>query len=199
MKQKEPLTLDNIKHDLATVVKDQSSVTEARYSYYITPIAIIAVVLTFVFQLVWIGIAAFAVAAFLLVRYILATKLHWDHAKSIKACLDRGDIAISVETLSHITTETVDEPSYTRKGRMRPYRVIVNYYFESGASWRVPKVDKHYEWSKEYAFSTAGLDNISVPGNEFYLISLQGHYDIAYIYPHKFFVLAQNLTAESKV
>ncbi len=194
MKQKEPLTLDNIKHDLAIVVRDQSSVTEDRYSYSILPITLIAVVLTFVLQLIWPGIAVFAVAAFLIVRYILAAKSHRDHAKAIKACLDRGDIAISVETLSHIAEETVNEPRHTRKGRMRPYRVIVNYYFESGASWRVPTVEKHYKWSKEYYFSPAGLDNISVPGNEFYLISLQGHHEIAYIYPRKFFELDGSLT-----
>ena len=195
MKQKELLNLDHIKHDLATVVKDQSSVTEDRYSYYIIPIIMIAVVLTFGFQLIWLGIAVFALAAFLIVRYILAVKPHRNHAKAIKACLNRGDIAISVETLSHIATETVDEPSYTeRKRKPRPYRVIVNYHFESGASWRVPKVDKHYKWSKEYYFSTQGLDNISVPGNEFYLISLQGHHEISYIYPRKFFELDGSLT-----
>lgn len=191
MNLKETLTLDNIKHDLSLVVKEQSFATADRYSSYIVPIIVFAMIVMFVFQLIWVGIALLALGAFLIVRYILANKPHRDHKKALKACLERGDVAISVERLSHVAVETVKEPSnrISRKRGSPLYKVILNFYFESGASWRVPEVWKHYKWSKEYYLSTKGLDNISVPGNEFYLISLQGYHGISYIYPCKCFTL----------
>ncbi|MBO7762390.1 MAG: hypothetical protein J6T24_06300 [Clostridia bacterium] len=52
---------------------------------------------------------------------------------------------------------------------------------------------KHYAWSREYCLSSTGLWQTSVEGNEFYVISLQGHPDIRYIYPKKFFKLSASL------
>ena len=57
----------------------------------------------------------------------------------------------------------------------------------------MPDVLKHYDWSKEYNLSSEGLKNISVEGNEFFYVSLQGHPDVAYVYPCKFFELDKGL------
>ena len=110
--------------------------------------------------------------------------------------LQRGDISISIEELSHITRETIHEPHFVRSGtriRRASTREVTMYYFMSGGSWRCPNLSKHYEWSKEYYLSSQGLENISIQGDKFYYVALQGHHDISYVYPCKLFRLDERL------
>jgi hypothetical protein len=106
--------------------------------------------------------------------------------------LDRNDISISIEVLSHISEETVYEP-HAAGGRSHMTKSITVFYFESGASWRIVRTDRHYDWSPEFYLSNRGLKDTSVRGNEFFYVSLQGHYDISYIYPCKMFELDDSL------
>ena len=106
--------------------------------------------------------------------------------------IERGDISISTEIFSHIANDVIYEPH--RAGtRTRTAKTITLYHFNGGSSWRAPFFERYYEWSKEYYISPKGLKNISIKGDEFYLVSLQAHRDIAYIYPCKNFELDKSL------
>jgi hypothetical protein len=106
--------------------------------------------------------------------------------------IQRGDVSITTERFSHAATETIIEPHQTLT-KTKITSIATFFYFEAGRRWRVPKVDKHYKWSKEYYVSTKGLENISLQGDEFFYVSLQGNFDIAYIYPCKNFALDPTL------
>ena len=189
---KEKLTLFNIKHDLHNVASFKiSNASDWRFSY-IVPITLLAIMIGVLTKSILIGLLIFSVAAYHIVLYIPSCKEYFRQKKAIKEALDRGDISISVEKLSHIGTESIYEPHMGGR-RVHEFKTVTFYYFVSGTRWRLPEVYKHYGWSKEYYLSNKGLENISVEGNEFYYISLQGEYDIAYIYPCKIFQLDAGL------
>ena len=188
---KELLTLPNIKQDLKRIadfhISNAISVLDGRYSYMIS-VTLIGVVVLFFLKSVLIGILLFAVVAYHIVRYVMEYRNYREKKKQIAHVIDRGDISISVETLSHIANETIYEPHIRRRSTLSTRRVTF-FHFVSGGSWRVPKLNKHYEWSREYEVSSKGLENISMKGDEFFYISLQGYPDVAYIYPFKNFAL----------
>ena len=62
----------------------------------------------------------------------------------------------------------------------------------SGGGCRIPD-GTLYAWSRDYYISQNGLQNISLPGDEFYHITLQGYSDIDYAYPCKSFTLGEDL------
>jgi hypothetical protein len=111
--------------------------------------------------------------------------------------LERGEISIGVEKLSSIRQEEIYEPHHIGR-RAQTTKTVTFYYFESGIQWREPSIARHYQWSKEYYISSKGLENISISGDEFYYVVLQGNPDIAYIYPCKNFVLDESLKQKSK-
>lgn len=190
--KKETLTLSNIQQDLSQVAYEKiSNAQDWRFSYII-PVTLIAFFLGIYLKNGWIAFILLPIPVYHIVRYSVASKEYRAQKKAMKELLSRGDISISVEQLSHIAIETIYEP-HTRHRHTHHHKEVSFYYFQSANSWRVPNVGKHYPWSKEYAVSTQGLANISVEGNEFFYISLQGHHDIAYIYPCKFFVLDESL------
>lgn len=190
---KETLSLDNIKQDLNAVAYSTiSNESDWRFSYVIS-FSALAVLCGIITKSIWVGLLIFAVAAYHIVFYIIAYKEYLTHKKAIRQLIKRGDISISLEKLSHIAEETVYEPWSGRRGRTHFTKLIRVYNFMSGGSWRVPDVDKHYKWSKTHYISLSGLANISVQGNEFFYISLQGYPEIAYIYPLKLFELDKSL------
>ncbi len=204
---KETLTLFNIKHDLYKVASFKiSNASDWRFAY-IFPFTLLAIVIGVFTKSILIGLLIFSVAAYHIVLYIPSCREYFRQKKAIKEALDRGDISISVERLSHIGIESIYEPHMAFR-RVRDIKDVTFYYFVSGTRWRLPEVYKrymsgtrwrltevykHYGWSKEYYLSNEGLANISVEGNEFYYISLRGEYDIAYIYPCKIFQLDASL------
>ena len=198
--QKDKLTLANIQNDLDKIAYTNiSNVGEWRSSYYI-PITILAVMVGVLLKNIWVGLLIFSVAAYHIVMNFMEYKKYAEQKKAIKDVLDRGDISISVEKLSHISVETIYEPhthSTVRGSHTHATKEVTLFYFESGVSWRVPKVDKHYEWSSECYLSSIGLINISVSGNEFFYVTLQGHHEIAYVYPCKLFELDERLRAHN--
>ena len=192
---KDKLTLSNIKQDLDKVAYvGISNVDEWRSAYYV-PITMIAIIVGVLLKSVWIGILIFSVAAYHIVMYVMAHNKYCAQRKTVKDILDRGDISISVEKLSSISEETIYEP-HMHHGFHRAHsdslKEVTFFYFESGVRWRVPDC-QHYEWSAECYLSSTGLKNISVEGNEFFFVTLQGHSEVAYVYPSKLFELDEVL------
>lgn len=196
--QKEPLTLGNIAKDLKIVSCESMSNKEEAHFTYIIPITALAVMVGVLLKSVLIGLLIFSAAAYFLVRYVMEYKKHQIKRRALMDMIDRGDVSISVEKFSHTAFEVIYEPhthvgGFGRGPHAHATKEILVFYFMSGARWRVPLVNKHYEWSKEYYVSTKGLENISLPNDEFFFVRLQGHHDIAYIYPCKSFVLDASL------
>ena len=190
--KKEKITLEAIKQDLMKMVNFQlSNKNDWRFSY-IVPITLLAVMAGVLLKNVIVGLLIFAVAAYHIVRYVIEYREHKKSKLAIISLVERGEISILNEVFSHIANETIYEPHRVGR-RARATKVITVYYFNSGSSWRVPNVDKHYAWSKEFYISSKGLENISISGDEFYIVSLQSHHEIAYIYPCKNFELDANL------
>lgn len=193
---KEKIKLANIKKDLSKVSTEKRSIKKNWYASYIAPITIMAIGVGFLLQNVWIGLAIFSLSSYHIYRYIVGTRDYIREKKTLCEAIDRGDISISVETLSHIADEVIYEPHTTTRSQ-RNHKVIKVFYFNS-RSWRVPRT-VHYEWSKEFPMSTRGLENTSVNGNEFFFVSLQGYQDLSYIYPCKFFELDESLKIQSNL
>jgi len=190
--KKETLSLHNITQDFKTVASLQlSNTTDWRLSFII-PITLISVIIGVILKNAWIALLIFSVAAYHIVRFVIEIKNNAIKKKHIMDVVERADISISIERFNHIAEETIYEP-HTFGKRGESHKIVKYYYFASGISWRVPNVDKHYQWSKEYYISSKGLENISIQGDEFYYISLQEYSDISYIYPCKNFVLDENL------
>ncbi len=193
--QKDTVSLYNIKQDLERVVKLRvSNKSEWRQSYYV-PITALAVLVGILLKSVWIGLLIFSFAAYHIVLYIRESMEFRALKREILGALERADISVSVEELDHIATDEIYEPHIGFGGgfRRRSYKRVSFFYFKSGRSWRIPAVGKHYKWSREYYVSNEGLRNISLQGDKFYFVSLQGYDEVAYIYPFKTFVLDERI------
>lgn len=159
---------------------------------YIIPSAMLAILVGILFKSVTLGVILGLFPLYHTVLYYIDKKKHRAERKAIKAVLDRSDISISIKELSHTAEHTIFEAHTTsRHGRAHAHatKLVKFFHFASGSSWRIPNRPKHYAWSRDYYLSTEGLENIAVGGNEFYYVALQGHPDIAYVYPCKFFTL----------
>ena len=190
--KKEKLTLEAIKQDLMKMINFQlSNKTDWRFSYII-PVTLLAVMAGILLKNVIIGLLIFSIAAYHIVLYVIEYREHKQSKLAIISLVERGEISISNEVFSHIANETIYEPHRVGR-RTRSTKTITVYYFNSGSSWRVPNVDKHYAWSNEFYISSKGLENISIAGDEFYFVSLQANHEIAYIYPCKNFELDATL------
>ena len=187
--QKETVALHNIKQDLERYLRFKvSNKAEWRQTYYV-PITAIALIVGIYLKNVWIGLLIFSFAAYHIVRYVLESREYRALKKEILDALSRGDISVSVEKLDHIAEDRIYEPHFGKNNS----KLVSFFYFESGRAWRIPYVANHYKWSREYYVSNEGLMNISLQGDKFYFVSLQGHDDIAYIYPCKTFNLDERI------
>ena len=190
--KKEKLTLEAVKQDLMKMVNFQlSNKTDWRFSY-IVPITLLAVMASILLKNVFVGLLIFSIAAYHILRYVIEYREYKQSKLAIISLIDKGEILISNDVFSHIATETVYEPHRVGR-RAHATKTITVYYFNGGSSWRVPNVDKHYAWSKEFYISSKGLENISIAGDEFYFVSLQANHEVAYIYPCKNFELDASL------
>ena len=190
--KKETLTMEAIKSDLIKIANYQvSNKADWRFSY-IVPFTALAIFLGVFTKSVFIGMAVFCVAAYHIARFIIEYKAYKAKKAVILSIIERGEISITTETFSHIANDVIYEPHRVGR-RAKSTKTITLYHFNGGSSWRAPLFAKHYEWSKEYYISPKGLENISIKGDEFYLVSLQAHHDIAYIYPCKNFELDKGL------
>lgn len=201
--QKETLTLENIKKDLYMVAYRNISNEEDRRLHYIIPTTLLAIAIGIIvgiaLQKPWLGVGIglflFSFPAYHIVCYAINSKDYKAKLQAIEDVLARGNISVSVEVLSHISVETGHEPYDHDPNGMKE---TAYFHFQSGLSWKVPNVWKHYKWSPNYYLSTKGLKNIAVEGNKFFYIALQGHHDAAYVYPCKLFVLDSKLNQKNE-
>ena len=195
--KKEVLTIQNVKQDLRRIAAFHlSNKADVRFAY-IVPCTLGAIVVGILLHNVWIALAIFSLAAYHIVRYVIEYKKYRAQKRAIRAVLERGDVSVSVERLSHIAQELIYEPHAAGR-QVHETKTVTFYHFEGGNAWRLPRVDRHYEWSAEYALTSRGLDNVSLVGDEFFYVSLQGYADLVYIYPCKFFVLDEALKQKNK-
>ena len=196
---KEPLRLSNIKGDLMKMADFYMANRMDGRLGFVVPIVMIAVIIGVVTKSFWIGLAISTLSYFDIARYIRDMRAYRNTKAQILAAIERGDISVSVETLSHIAEETIYEPHTVGchvHARRYAMKTVTMFYFEGGGSWRLPRVDKHYAWSKDYYMSPSGLLNTSTQGEDFFFVCLQGNYDIAYIYPCDRFVLGELKTGQ---
>ncbi len=187
--KKEHLTIDNIKHDLLLSIQSNyvnKSEWRLTSSFAITLFAITTGIFL---KNIWIGLAIFAPAVYLAVRYIIAEKKFKNKVRAAEDAVNREEFIISLETLDKVRQETIYEPHSGYSGKYHSTKDVYFFYFASGIKWRMPRIAKHYEWSKEYYISSAGLNNTSVSGNEFYFIKLESDPTVSYVYNTKFFEL----------
>lgn len=180
--QKERLTLENIKKDLRLSTNGGKSDHIERYISGVILTTIISAIFYFALKMVWFGSASLILTAYFIVNLCQILRKKDYEIKQIGDVDDRLDIAISVEKLSHLSTET--ETVYVC-GKTH-FNEVWYLHFSSGASWRIPNAPL-YTWSKEYYLSPTGMKNIAVPGNEYYFVTLQRNGGISYVYPCDFF------------
>ena len=194
---KEQLKKENIADDMNRTVKIYESTASNRRINYIAPFFMLAIILGIVFKSIVLGIVIFIIPAYHIIWLIIETRESYILRKELKENITRGDLAISVEKLTHIDTESVYNPHNANdSGIISNLDDVSVFYFESGACWRVPLIHgKHYEWSKTFKLSQSGLYNTSVVGDEFYYIILQNDQRISYIYNKKLFELSDELKA----
>ena len=194
MQKEDMITLDNIKVDLS-LVNDLSfeNITRWRLAF-ILPMTLIAILLGLVsfivFANIWIGVLLFLIPLYHIIQYLIACKKYISQKKAICETVTREDICISVEQLSHISRETIYEPYSSLRGHATKEVSFLN--FRSSRRWRLLSGGKFYKWSKEHYMSAYGIESTSIPGDEFFLISLQLYQNIACIYPCKYFALDEN-------
>ena len=195
--KKEKITLGAIRQDLLIVADRQLDIQEDWRMAYIIPITLLAIALGILLKNIFVGLLIFSVAAYHIVRYVMACKEYNVNRNAVLSLAERGEFSIATEKLSHIAYETVYEPrAHVNRSGIEDLKTVTVYHFAGGSSWRVPNVYKHYSWSKECYLSSKGLDNISLEGDEFFFIRLQNRPDIAYIYPCKLFELDASLKKE---
>ena len=183
---KEQLTIDAIRQDLSLVARQRRN-NPADWRLQLMGGAVgVAVILWLLVENLWISAAVLSVAVYQIIQYSRESAEYGRKQKRIREQLEQCVVSVSVEVLSHIAMETIEEPHYYRGSRSH-FQTVKMFYFEGGTSWRVPNVFRHYEWSQEFPFTDQGLDNVSLVGDEFYVIRLQGYDHISYAYPCKFF------------
>ncbi len=189
--KKETITLGIIQNDLMKIAcAKQSNHANWRYSYII-PIILLAIGAGVLLESVWIGLAIFLPAMYHVVCYIRECREHKARISAVRAVLARGDVSIAIKTLSHIATETIYEPHAVGRRRLAT-KEIKMYYFKGGSAWR-DWLANYYTWSTDFCMNAKGLENISIAGDDFYYIVLQGNPEVACIYPCKYFTLEESL------
>ena len=186
--EKDKITLSAVKEDL---LKQERFALRERVRYRlcaIIPFALFASVIALGVNHPIVGAAVALIAAYQSIRLLIEYLKYCNRKKAIRFIMVREDVSISTEVFSHVAEEIVFEPHLVGT-RLHLSKVISKYYFKNGIGWRAPLGYTHYEWSKNYNVTPKGLENISISGDGFYYIHLQGNTDIAYIYPCKNFEL----------
>ena len=192
--QKQTLTFENILTDLrlaSSSNKERHMPATLGFSLLFALLAVLLLVCLPTLPLLSIMLAVFSILFG--VHYARERKQHRSDARALRAALDRAHLSVCIEEFSHAGEEVVVEPHSCGR-HMHATRLARMIYFTSGIGWRVPLyVSRLYDWSNTHHLTFEGLQNISLAGDEFYYISLQGHPDISFAYPCKFFVLAKEL------
>ena len=185
---KETLTDSIIKKDAVNYLKwqvDKKEDTALMDSYFIYPLTL--------FPFLWIiygwliGVLVLGIAVLLFIPYLKQRK----KLKKEEKWAEGLEFEVRKEPLISTYTEEVYEPHYhsygvigNRRHRRDNYKRVIFLCFATG-KWRVP--DDNYTWSKEMKMSGAGVENSSVPGDEFWVITVKGGGDVFAAYNTKLF------------
>ncbi|MBQ1213034.1 MAG: hypothetical protein IIX69_06395 [Clostridia bacterium] len=183
---KEIITERMIKEDAEKYIKwqvDKKEDTAYMDSYFMYPLIFCPVVWI---MFGWIfGVLSLAAAALLFVPYLKQRK----KLKKEIAWAEGLELEVRKEALISTYTEEVYEPHYhksyfSNRQRRHNYKRVTFLCFSTG-KWRVP--EECYAWSKELKMSSEGVENSSVPGDEFWVVTVKGGGDVCAAYNTKFF------------
>lgn len=191
--EKERLTLEDVSADIYGIIRDRRRAYFSWRLKFIVP-SVLLLYSTYLaatgfglavghYILYGIGIA---VASYNLVMLFVQLFGLRKVKRALYRGLNREDVSVSIEKFSHIAHEDIYEPWFS--GRyVGCYKRVRLYYFSSGAGWREPVCYSHYAWSSKYETSSKGLENTSIAGDEFYLITLNVDREFKYVYNTKLF------------
>ncbi len=182
---KEILTDEKIRQDVLGNEVKKANVNDNKTLVWIMPIAV-AAILAGVYVHVLFGVAIGLLVIFPIYLYF---KQNREDNDTIFEVQHDGKLIVEIDTLSHITTETVYEPhsvGYAGRRHTQYHKTVTVFVFHNG-TWRVPETEKLYAWSKEMYISPKGLENTSLQGDKFYIVRRLGNAEVAYVYNTKFF------------
>ena len=188
--RKEELKHENIVSDLLKNERWRGARDSEHREVYLLPLLTIAVTLWIFTKTFWIGAIPFFGAIYPAVLLARDIRSMQERKRRILA----GDYTIVVETLSHITEETIYEPHVGRSvfGRSNVHATrTASFFYFSTHKWRVQ--GNNYEWSEEYPLSYQGIMNVSLEGDSFYVVSLEPDDEAGCVYPCKYFVCPPTL------
>ena len=182
---KEILTDERIRQDVLGNEVKKAKGNDKKTLVWVMPITV-AAILAGAYVHVLLGVA---VGLFAIIPIYLYFKQNREDSDTIFEVEHGGELIVEIDTLSHITTETIYEPHTvgTFGRRHTQYSKTVTVFEFHNAKWRVPEVEKLYAWSKEMYISPKGLENTSLRGDKFYIVRRLGDAEVAYAYHTKFF------------
>ena len=189
--KKEILTHDKIKHDLDREVKKHTPM----------PISIaIFAAISFIFSAVFFRTGEFILGIILVVFALIFIAVYIRQYLSFRKQSQAtyiSNINVIKSKLHSISTETAHS---VYRDVVRRNRNRTNHYSESvfvlrfgAGEWKITLVNQPYDtymlytWSENYTTSLQGLDNISLSGDEFFVVIDENTQNIIYAYPAKFF------------
>lgn len=182
---KEILTDERIRQDVLGNEVKKAKGNDNKTLVWVMPIAV-AAILAGVYVHVLLGVAVGLLA---IIPIYLYFKQNREDSDTVFEVEHGAEFIVEIDTLSHITTETIYEPHTvgTFGRRHTQYSKTVTVFEFHNAKWRVPEVEKLYAWSKEMYISPKGLENTSLRGDKFYIVRRLGNAEVAYVYNTKFF------------
>ncbi|MBE6641155.1 MAG: hypothetical protein E7619_06175 [Ruminococcaceae bacterium] len=129
------------------------------------------------------GVICIAVAVYMFIPYLKSRK----RLKKEDDWADDVKFQISREKLVSVFSEDVYEPHYYGSGRNRVrdnYKTVYMLCFGVG-EWRIP--EENYPWAKDLRMTANGVENTSLPGDEFWVVRVNGGGEICVAYNTKFF------------
>ena len=108
--KKEKITLDNVKSDLARVLYNVRSIRTDMHLPQVLWTVALAVFLGILLNSVIVGVSISLFGLYPIYQYILAERENKEKKDALWSALERGDVSITTEVLSHIANETVYEP-----------------------------------------------------------------------------------------
>ena len=188
--RKETLTRDDIRKDLIKYEKQHlSNITSGPWDFFMHFIFVALLLGGFAGLLfnvtvgVMIGIVLTVPSIYHLIKLI---RCYREGKKRMRMVIN-GEFTVSTDILADIGEDQVYEPRiHYHPSHYHLYRTVPFFFFHN-SRWRVVNTYKHYEWSQLYYMSQKGLENTSIPGDEFYTVFLNGDGEIGYIYNTKLF------------
>lgn len=196
--RKETLTRDLIRNDLIKYEKYRLSCKQSTswdFGIFFILLALAIGLFTGVFFGRTVGFILGGVALIPSVYHFIKIITLYKDSLHRRHMMINGEFAISTSAFTRIGEDRVYEPHLGRR-RFHYYRIVPFFFFED-VQWRVVQTVKHYEWSALYNMSYQGLQNTSIPGDEFYVVYLDRYGDVCYIYNKKLFEL-KDCTVQTK-